>query len=90
MERRYQLQKTWTVYKHEQKVADFQIIDRLVQSQMKALEELRRESEELYQEAIKPDDGLLPFKAKGPVSTPPIKGYESPDGDYIVDVKKWD
>lgn len=90
IERRYQLQKRWTCYKNEQRLADFQIMDRLVQAQFKALEELRMESEELYQEAIQPDISLLPFKAKGPVSTPPIENYDSPDGDYIVEVKKWD
>lgn len=90
IERRYQLQKRWTLYKHEQRLADFQIMDRLVQSQFKALEELRSESEQLYQEAIQPDVSLLPYKAKGPVATPPIENYDSPDGDYIAEVKKWD
>lgn len=71
-------------------MADFQTIDRLVELQFKALEELRLESEELYQAAIQPDEKLVPFKTKGPVSTPPIKDYDSPDGDYLVEIKKWD
>lgn len=84
------LQKSWARYKHKEKVADYQCIDRMVRSQQKALEELRLESEELYREAIQPDINLLPFCAKGPVATPPIKNYESPDGEYIDTSKKWD
>uniref|UniRef100_A0A1L8EGU6 Large ribosomal subunit protein mL40 n=1 Tax=Haematobia irritans TaxID=7368 RepID=A0A1L8EGU6_HAEIR len=90
LEKRVQLNKQWSRYKHEQKMNDFQIIDRLMRSQNKALEELRMESEELYQEAIQPDMSLLPVKVKGPVATPPIQGYVSPDGEYILEAKKWD
>nr|CAD7461458.1 unnamed protein product [Timema tahoe] len=35
------------------------------------------------------DPKLIPFKACGPVRTPPIKDYESPDGEYIDVSKKW-
>ncbi|XP_030376348.1 39S ribosomal protein L40, mitochondrial isoform X2 [Scaptodrosophila lebanonensis] len=90
LEQRAQLKKQWARYKHEQKVTDFQIIDRLVQSQNKALEELRRESEELYQAAIEMDLQLLPVTLTGPVATPPIKNYVSPDGDYIRQAMKWE
>ncbi|KAM7360358.1 mitochondrial ribosomal protein L40 [Cochliomyia hominivorax] len=90
MEHRTHLNKQWARYKHEQKLQDFQIIDRLMQSQRKALQELRLESEELYQEAIQPDMSLLPVTVKGPVGTPPIKDYISPDGEYILEAKKWD
>ncbi|KAL9896705.1 mitochondrial ribosomal protein L40 isoform 2-T2 [Glossina fuscipes fuscipes] len=90
VERRYDLNKRWTRYKHEQKMLDLQIMDRLMLSQQKALDELRLESEELYQEAIQPDVSLLPVRVKGPVATPPIEGYNSPDGDYLLDAKKWD
>jgi len=84
------LNKQWARFKHDEKVADFQIIDRLVQSQKKALEELRNESEELYQAAIEIDLQLLSVSLKGPVSTPPIKNYVSPDGDYIHQSMKWE
>lgn len=90
LEQRALLKKQWAHYKHEEKVADFQIIDRLVQSQNKALEELRLESEELYQAAIQVDLKLLPVYVKGPVATPPIKDYVSPDGDYIHQAMKWE
>jgi len=31
----------------------------------------------------------LPFTVCGPVQTPPIKGYDSPDGEYVDISKKW-
>ncbi|XP_068156130.1 large ribosomal subunit protein mL40 [Drosophila tropicalis] len=89
-EQRALLKKQWARYKHEEKVSDFQIIDRLVQAQDKALQELRKESEELYQAAIEVDLQLLPVTIKGPVATPPIKNYASPDGDYIQQSSKWE
>ncbi|KAH8414118.1 hypothetical protein KR222_007569, partial [Zaprionus bogoriensis] len=89
-EHRALLGKQWARYKHEEKVADFQIIDRLVQSQNRALEELRRESEELYQAAIEVDLQLFAVSLKGPTATPPIKKYVSPDGDYLRQSMKWE
>ncbi|XP_037949967.1 39S ribosomal protein L40, mitochondrial [Teleopsis dalmanni] len=89
LEQRVLLTKQWSQYKHKEKVNDYQIIDRLLQSQNKALEELRLESEDLYQEAIQMDLQLMPITVKGPVATPPIEGYASPDGDYLHDTKKW-
>lgn len=73
LEERALLKKQWAHYKHDERVADFQIIDRLVQAQNKALAELRRESEELYQAAIDIDPQLLPVAVKGPVATPPLR-----------------
>ncbi|XP_055847959.1 39S ribosomal protein L40, mitochondrial [Episyrphus balteatus] len=90
LEQRVSLNKQWAAYKHKEKVADFQIIDRVLQSQMKALDELRKESEELYLEAIQPDNQLLPISIKGPVATPPIENYPSPDGEYIHLTKNWE
>ena len=75
---------------HEEKLKMFQNIDRVVQAQTKALDELRLESEDLYQAAVQPDTTLLPFKAKMVVHTPPIKNYESPDGEYVDISKKWE
>lgn len=49
---RISLQKEWTRYKTQQHFIDIQIIDSIFYSQQKALDELRAESEELYQEAI--------------------------------------
>lgn len=75
---------------HEEKVKTFQRIDRLMEAQTKALDELRLESEELYQAAIQPDATLLPYKAQMIVQTPPIENYESPDGEYVDISKKWE
>jgi large subunit ribosomal protein L40 len=84
------LQKQWSKFRMEDKLMDFQLIDKLAMAQNKALQELKLESEELYLEAIQVDINLLPFYVKGPVSTPPIENYESPDGEYIDISKKWD
>lgn len=42
----------WAKYKQEQHLTDIKMIDRIFISQQKALDELKKESEELYQEAI--------------------------------------
>ncbi|XP_044730029.1 39S ribosomal protein L40, mitochondrial [Chrysoperla carnea] len=90
LEQRVLLEKQWARYKREQHLKDIQMFDRIMQSQQKALDELRKESEELYQEAIQMDLTLLPYTTKGPVRTPAIKSYESPDGEYIDISRKWD
>lgn len=51
-EERALLSKEWTRYKRKQHLKDIQMIDRLMFAQQKALDELRQESEELYQAAI--------------------------------------
>ncbi|XP_056637555.1 39S ribosomal protein L40, mitochondrial [Diorhabda sublineata] len=89
LEKRALLLKKWCHYKREQHLADMQMLDRIAYSQQKALDELRKESEELYQEAVQSDFQLLPFVCQGPVETPPIKHYNSPDGDYQDVSKKW-
>ncbi|XP_053698292.1 39S ribosomal protein L40, mitochondrial [Sabethes cyaneus] len=96
-ESRILLEKQWAKYKMEEKLAYYQLIDRVLAAQTKALNELRLESEALYQQAIQPDlqqdgagGGLLPLKTEGPVSTPPVAGYEMPDGEYIDVSKKWE
>ncbi|XP_003381829.1 WD repeat domain phosphoinositide-interacting protein 4 [Trichinella spiralis] len=54
----------------------------MMKSQLKALEELKLESETLYRSALEVNPDLIPCVFDGPVSTPPIPGYETPDGDY--------
>ena len=51
-ERRALLLKDWTRYKRRQHMAEMQQITKALESQQKALEALREESEELYQQAI--------------------------------------
>lgn len=52
LEQRSLLLKEWARYKHQQHLNDMQMLDRIIYSQQHALDELRKESEELYQEAI--------------------------------------
>lgn len=72
------LHKDWARYQRQQNYELHRICQNILLSQNKALEELRLESEELYQAAIQPDDNLVTLNIKGPVHTPPIKNYESP------------
>ncbi|XP_069681724.1 large ribosomal subunit protein mL40 [Periplaneta americana] len=88
-EERTLLHKEWARYKTKQHLKDMQMVDRLVFSQQRALDELRKESEELYQAAIQINPLQLPFTVRGPVRTPPIKDYDSPDGEYTDVSKKW-
>ncbi|KAK2582652.1 hypothetical protein KPH14_004931 [Odynerus spinipes] len=76
-------------YKHKQHINDVQTIDKFISSQYKALNELRAESEELYNEAIQIDLSFLPYATKGPYHTPPIENYDSPDGEYIDLTQKY-
>lgn len=89
-EERAALIKEWSIYRNKLHAQNLQIIDNLVSAQQKALQELRAESEELYQEAVQPDATFLPYYAVGPVLTPPIKDYASPDGDYQDVSQKWE
>lgn len=69
---------------------DFRTLDKVVAAQNKALNELRFESEELYQQAIQTDMEIIPFTVHGPVSTPAIKDYNYIDGDYNNITKVYD
>lgn len=86
---RISLKKRWSEYKYEQFTSELNMIDRMISSQTKALEELRLESEELYKEAIQIDPVLIPYQTIGPVRTPPVKDYDSPDGMFIDVTRKW-
>lgn len=52
LERRVLLEKKWALYKRDQRLKDIKVLDCIAYSQQKALDELRKESEELYLEAI--------------------------------------
>ncbi|XP_069820144.1 large ribosomal subunit protein mL40 isoform X1 [Dendropsophus ebraccatus] len=81
-ERRALLIKKWSWSKQQEHDAEHGGIASLLESQRKALEELRLESEELYNAAIRCDTGLLPLENAGPCNTPPISKYNPPDGKY--------
>lgn len=36
------------------------------------------------------DEALLTYSATGPTETPPIKDFDSPDGEYIDVTKKFE
>ncbi|NXH23043.1 RM40 protein, partial [Bucco capensis] len=86
-ERRVLLLKKWCLFKQKQDKAEKEAIQRLVEAQQEALEELRLESEELYQAAIRRDEELLPFERDGPKYTPALPGYDPPEGK-CVDITK--
>ncbi|XP_076659608.1 mitochondrial ribosomal protein L40 [Halictus rubicundus] len=82
IERRSLLRKEWSRYKLDQWTRDLRVIESIMVSQERALSELKAESEYLYEKATEFDESLLPYSASGPVNTPPIQNYESPDGAY--------
>ncbi|NWQ95397.1 RM40 protein, partial [Burhinus bistriatus] len=82
-ERRVLLMKKWCLFKQKQDKAEKKAIQSLVEAQQEALKELRLESEELYQAAIRRDEGLFPFERDGPNYTPPLPGYDPPEGKCI-------
>merc|ERR1712038_2230484 len=90
LEERALLLKDWQRYRHAIHKNMMNQINRAQASQQKALDELRAESEELYQQAIQIDPDLLPYEHKGPLSTPPIEKYDAPDGDYFDTTKVYD
>lgn len=63
-------------------MAEVQAVELAMEAQREALEELKLESEELYQAALKPDQLLFPLTREGPAYTPPKPKYEAPDGKY--------
>ncbi|KAB0804572.1 hypothetical protein PPYR_01542 [Photinus pyralis] len=89
LETRELLEKQWAKYKHEEHLADIQLVDRIMYAQQKAVDELRKESEELYLEAVQIEPMLLPLKIEGPSDTPSIHNYYAPDGDYQDVSRKW-
>ena len=91
-ERRALLMKKWRRYKAEVHAEETKQLQTAQHSQRRALEELRAESEELYQKAIEKDFFLFPLEIKGPTRTPPIKGYKeklSIDGEYLDKTKTY-
>lgn len=89
IEARALLEKAWCQYKKKEYMNHVSQIDRIMSAQKRALDQLYEVSEELYNEAVMPDLSLLPYQVKGPVATPPIKNYESPDGEYVDISNKW-
>ncbi|XP_067861641.1 39S ribosomal protein L40, mitochondrial [Heptranchias perlo] len=81
-EQRALLMKEWSRYKQKEHKKEAEMIQSVMEAQQQALQELRLVSEELYQAAIKRDQGLFPLELQGPCFTPPIADYQAPDGKY--------
>ncbi|XP_072443226.1 large ribosomal subunit protein mL40 isoform X2 [Chiloscyllium punctatum] len=81
-ERRALLMKEWSRYKQKEHDREAEMIQSMIKAQQQALQELRLESEQLYQAAIKQDQGLFPLELQGCSFTPPIADYQAPDGKY--------
>ncbi|XP_015587641.1 39S ribosomal protein L40, mitochondrial [Cephus cinctus] len=90
IDERVLLQKEWAKYKLNQNLANIQKLDYIMYSQQRALDELKAVSEDLYNEAIQLDIRMLPHTTTGPVRTPPIENYDSPDGDYTDITRKFE
>lgn len=84
-EHRALLHKDWARSKRMENIELHRICMQIFRSQQTALAELRKESEELYQAAIQPDENLLPITIKGPSHTPPIQNYHSP-AEYFSEI----
>jgi len=87
------LKKAWNRYAGKRHVKEIRQVDSVLIRRQHALEELRKESNELYAEAIKPEVGILDnnvrifYKAVGPNSSPPIrKEFDgNTNDDWLID-----
>ena len=86
--------KEWSRFAGRRHENEIRQIDAVLISRQRALEELRRESHELYAEALKPDNGILDqngkvfYQATGPTATPPIRMITTKHGlneDWLID-----
>lgn len=87
---REDLRQEWSIYKAKRHTQDLQMIERIEDAQEKALEELRLASPTLFDEAVKVDEAFLPFTVNATTLTPPIKDFDSPQGDYKDCTKTWE
>jgi len=89
-ERRARLKLDYCDYTAQLAAEDRRQIEKVKKSQQRALAELRAESEELYAKAIEVDFGLLPLSSPVLTTTPPIAGYEAPDGEHADATKTFE
>ncbi|PBC28228.1 39S ribosomal protein L40 [Apis cerana cerana] len=89
IERRRLLEREWIKYKQNQWLKDLHVIKSILSSQETALKELKAISKQLYKKAVEFDDSYLPYDVIGPVHTPPIENYDTPDGEYIETTIKY-
>jgi large subunit ribosomal protein L40 len=84
IEQRVLLTKDWSRYQMEKYKEDHRHLTELVACRRRALIELRKASETLYQKAIALDKNIFPFQRNGPTATPPDPNYEAPDAEDNV------
>ncbi|XP_024223103.1 39S ribosomal protein L40, mitochondrial isoform X2 [Bombus impatiens] len=89
IERRKLLERKWSRYKNDQWLKDVKVMKSIMVSQEIALKELKAVSKQLYKKAVEFDDSFVPYSVTGPVYTPPIKDFDSPDGEYIETTVKY-
>ncbi|UJR20919.1 hypothetical protein I4U23_024028 [Adineta vaga] len=80
---RLMLNRDWAKHKHKQHQQEINLISRALKSQENALEQLKQESEQLYEQAIQVDTKLIPYIRRGPLYSLPNPSYDAPDGDYF-------
>ncbi|OWF55202.1 39S ribosomal protein L40, mitochondrial-like [Mizuhopecten yessoensis] len=80
----------WKVYCRDFITQEIHTVQKRLLSQQKALGELRKESEELYQKAIAIDEDLYNFSVKRLTDTPAIPGFQPIDGEYTDVTIKYD
>lgn len=85
------ISKLWSIYRCEQTLHELRSIKAMADSQKRALEVLRRESPELYAQAISIDPNLIPYKSGDYVKkeTPSRDSYVGPDGRKTDVTKQW-
>ena len=87
------LLKDWSRFSRRRHLSEIRQVDTVIMHRLKALEELRKVSHELYAAAIKPEIGTsnensrIFYQAVGPTSTPPIRKSSQDDEceDWLVD-----
>ena len=85
--RRFLLVKDWSRYQMEKHKEDMAYFRSVAKCRLKALKELRRVSEELYEKAMTLDKNILPLERVGPSETPPLAQYVAPDAEEDFNLK---
>jgi len=84
------LLKLWSIYKSLQWQLEYRCLERMIASQNHALNQLKEESEGLYDAALQIEPDFLPY-SDFPVKkeTAPIVNYVPPDGEKKDVTKQW-
>lgn len=84
------LMSLYSIYISAQEKLLIRSIKSVVGAQKKALKHLKMSSPHLYDASISIDDNLIPYKVDDvKKETPPISGYQPPDGKQQDITKEW-